>query len=595
MPLQFARIQPCLKSVRFWLVVFSMTIFAAAMPGRVEGQENNNVVAVANAEPITRKTLADEAVKRYGGDVLDNMVNRQLIMQECVNRGVEVTNLEVSDEIRRLAAKFGLSLESYLQLLQEERDITPGQYSREIVWPMLALRALVADKVQVSEDEFNQAYVAQFGEAVKCRLIMVAERARALELNQQAKATPEQFANLAKKFSEDEASASVGGLIPPIRRYSGDTRLESAAFGLQTGDVSDILQLGDQWIFLQAVRRIPASQPSPQALPAIREQITDRIRDEKMRGASAELFTGLQREAKVVKVLGNTELSKQYPGVAAVINGEKLMVSLVAGECIKRHGPAVLDGEINRTLLRQALRTAKKQVTQQDVDTEIARAAIRYGYVTSDGQADVAAWLGSVTESGETTAEVYVADAVWPSVALHKLVEDEVVLTEDDLQRGFASAYGPRVEVLAIVLSDQRSAQKLWEMARDNPTDEFFGRLAEQYSVEPVSSSNLGKVPPIRKFGGQPAIEKEAFGLKPGELSGIIATGGKYLILRCQGFTKPVVTDPAVVRDELVRDLTEQTRTKAMSDRFEKIVDGSEVDNFLEVAKAKTPKVATRP
>ena len=595
MPLQFARIQPCLKSVRFWLVVFSMTVFAAVMPGRAEGQEGSNVVAVANAEPITRKTLADESVKRYGADVLDNMVNRQLIMQECVNRGVEVSNQEVSDEIRRLAAKFGLSLESYLQLLQEERDITPGQYSREIVWPMLALRGLVADKVQVTEDEFNKAYVAQFGEAVKCRLIMVAERARALELNQQAKADPEQFANLAKKFSEDEASASVGGLIPPIRRYSGDTRLEDAAFALQTGDVSEILQLGDQWIFLQAVRRIPASQPSPQALPAIREQITDRIRDEKMRGASAELFTTLQREAKVVKVLGDPELSKQYPGVAAVINGEKLMVSLVAGECIKRHGSAVLEGEINRTLLRQALRTAKKQVTQQDLDTEIARAALRYGYVTGDGQADVTAWLGSVTESGETTKDVYVADAVWPSVALQKLVEDEIELTEDDLERGFASAYGPRVEVLAIVLSDQRSAQKLWEMARDNPTDEFFGRLAEQYSVEPVSSSNLGKVPPIRKFGGQPAIEKEAFGLKPGELSGIIATGGKYLILRCQGLTKPVVTDPTIVRDELVRDLTEQARNTAMADRFEKIIAESEVDNFLEVAKAKAPKVATRP
>ena len=593
MPLQFARIQARLKSTRFWLIVCSMTVFAAVLPERAGGQESNNVVAVANAEPITRKTLADESVKRYGQDVLDNMVNRQLIMQECVNRGVEVTNQEVSDEIRRLAAKFGLSLESYLQLLQEERDITPGQYSREIVWPMLALRRLVSDKVKVGEDEFNRAYVAQFGEAVKCRLIMVAERARAVELQQQAKAAPEQFANFAKKFSEDEASASVGGLIPPIRRYSGDTRLEDAAFALQTGDVSDVLQLGDQWIFLQAVRRIPSSKPSPQALPAIREQINDRIRDEKMRGASAELFTGLQREAKVIKVLGNPELSKQYPGIAAVINGEKLMVSLVAGECIKRHGPQVLDGEINRTLLRQALRSAKKQVTQQDLQAEVASAAIRYGYLTADGQADVKSWLGSVTASGETTEQVYVADAVWPSVALNKLVEDQVVLSEADLEKGFASAYGPRVEVLAVVLSDQRSAQKLWEMARDNPTDEFFGRLAEQYSVEPVSSSNLGKVPPIRKHGGQPAIEKEAFGLKPGELSGIIATGGKYLILRCQGFTKPVVTDPAVVREELVRDLTEKTRNKAMADRFEKIIDESEVDNFLEVAK--TPKVATRP
>ena len=593
MPLQLSRIRPWLKSVPFWFLVCSVIPLSAFTGGQADAEERNNVVAVVNAEPITRKALADESVKRYGGTVLDNMVNRHLIMQECAHQGVQVTNQEVSDEIRRLAAKFGLSLESYLQLLKEERGITPGQYSREIVWPMLALRRLVAEKVKVTDDEFNRAFMAQFGEAVKCRLIMVAERARVLELHQQAKANPDQFANLAKKFSEDEASASVGGLIPPIRRYSGDSRLEEAAFAMQTGDVSEVLQLGDQWIFLQAVRRIPSSHPSPQALPAIREQITDRIRDEKMRGASAELFSRLQTEAKVVKVLGNTELGQQYPGVAAVINGEKVMVSVVSAECIKRHGSEVLEGEINRTLLRQALRAAKKQVSPADLQAEVVSAAVRYGYISPNGEADVQAWIGSVTASGETTEQVYLADAVWPSVALRKLVEDDIVLNDRDLQEGFQSAYGPRVEVLAIVLSDQRSAQKLWEMARDNPTEEFFGRLAEQYSVEPVSSSNLGKVPPIRKFGGQPAIEKEAFGLKPGELSGIIATGGKYLILRCQGFTKPVVTDPAVVREELVRDLTAKRRNQAMADRFDQIIESAEVDNFLEAAKA--PKVATRP
>ena len=60
---------------------------------------------------------------------------------------------------------------------------------------------------------------------------------------------------------------------------------------------------------------------------------------------------------------------------------------------------------------------------------------------------------------------------------------------------------------MAIVLGDQRTAQKVWEMARNNPTDKFFGELAAQYSIEPTSQSNFGKVPPIRRFGGQPAIE----------------------------------------------------------------------------------------
>jgi parvulin-like peptidyl-prolyl isomerase len=557
-------------------------------------QATNNIVAVVNADPITRKALADASVMRYGDDTLDNMINRHLILQECIHNGINVTNEEVSAEIQRLAGKFGLTLGSYLQLLQEERDISPNQYSREIIWPMLALRRLVADKVQVSDDEFNRAFIAQFGEAVKCRLIMVEDRSKAESLHQQAVANPDQFSNIAKQSSEDESSASVGGLIPPLRRYNGDSRLEEAAFGLQNGQVSQVLALGDQWIFLQAVRRIPASNPSPQALPAIRAQISDRIRDEKMRGAAAELFSRLQKEAQVVKVLGNAELSKQHPGAAAIINGEQISISHVAEECIKRHGLEVLEGEINRKLLTQSLRAANKQVTQADLDAEVSRAAVGYGFVHSDGKPDLVAWMESVTRSGQTTKATYYADSVWPSVALKKLVEDDIQLTEEDLKQGFESSFGPRAEVLAIVLSDQRTAQKVWEMARDNPTEPFFAKLAEQYSVEPVSASNQGKVPPIRKHGGQPAIEREAFSLKPGQRSAIISTGGKHVLLWCQGFTEPIVTDPSEVKEELIRDLTETKMARAMAQKFEDLIDSSEIDNFLAAAK-ETAQIATRP
>lgn len=591
MPLQPARWRPWMMSlIRLFPVLLLVQVVVATTPSSALAQATSEVVAVVNADPITRNTLADQAVQRYGSDVLDNMMNRHLILQECTHQGIQVTQQEVTDEIRRLAGKFGLTLESYLTLLQEERDITPNQYSREIIWPMLALRRLVADKVEVTDEEFNRAFIAQFGEAVKCRLIMVSDRSKAEALQKQATATPGGFGLLAKQSSEDETSASVGGLIPPIRRYSGDSRLEEAAFALQDNEVSPVLQLGDQWIILQAVRRIPAANPSPQALPAIREQIQDRIRDQKMRGAATELFARLQQEARVVKVLGDPELTKQHPGAAAIINGEQISVSLVANECVHRYGEEVLEGEINRKLLSQALRKANQQVTDAELRAELARAATSYGFVNGDGSANLEAWMESVTSDGKTTKAIYMSDSVWPSVALKKLVENEIKLTEEDLQQGFESAYGPRVEVLAIVLSDQRSAQKVWEMARDNPSEEFFGKLAEQYSVEPVSSSNFGKVPPIRKHGGQPAVEKEAFSLKPGELSGIIATGGQYIVLRCQGFTEPVVSDPSAVRAELVRDLTEQKTHRAMAERFEQIKKSSEIENFF-VAEKESSRV----
>jgi parvulin-like peptidyl-prolyl isomerase len=596
MPLQSARLR-CWTIRWTWqrwipIAIALLLAWIAGAPRAAAQQADtgNSVVAVVNADPITRKQLSQAAIDRYGKEVLDNMVNRHLILQECNRQGIVVTTEEVSAEIRRLADKFGLSLESYLQLLQEERDISPNQYSREVIWPMLALRRLVADKVQVTDQEFNQAFIAQHGEAVKCRLIMVADRNKADALRQQAMTNPDRFAQLAKEESEDETSASVGGLIPPIRRYSGDSRLEEAAFALEDGQVSAVLALGDQWIILQAVRRIPAHTPPPQAMPAIREQINDRIRDQKVRAAASELFARLQQEARVVKVIGDEELVRQYPGAAAVINGQQIPLADVGEECIKRHGIEVLETEIHRKLLTQALRSERRQVSSADLEAEIASAAISYGYVHSDGSADVDSWMQSVLSEGAITRDIYLADAVWPTVALRKLVEDQVKLTEEDMQRGFESAYGPRVEVLAIVLSDQRTAQKIWEMARDNPTEQFFGQLAEQYSVEPVSASNRGKVPPIRKHSGQPAIEREAFSLKPGERSGIISTGGKYVVLYCQGFTEPIVKDPAVVRDELIRDLTETKMNEAMIDKFDALKKAADIDNFLEV-----PKVATAP
>ncbi len=579
-------------NLSFAIISLFLSSAAWSQDATVQGA-SNDVVAVVNADPITRSMLSEATVDRFGDEILENMINRYLILQECNQRGIEVTKQEVSDEIRRLAGKFGLSMESYLNLLQENRQITASQYSREIIWPMLSLRKLVANQVKVTDEEFNRAYLSQFGEAVKCRLIMVEDRGKAMELHQQASANPQQFNLLAKQYSEDEASASVGGLIPPIRRYTGDSRLEDAAFALANGEVSPVLQLGDQWIFLQAVRRIPASTPSPQSLPAIKEQINDRIRDEKVRVSAGELFAKLQEKSNIVKVLGDESLEKQNPGVAAVVNGQQVLISQVGEEAIKRYGADVLEGEINRKLLMQELRSEKKQVAQVDLDQEIAAGAIASGYVEADGNADLGGWFDSITSDGKTTVDLYVQDVVWPSAALRKLVEDSVEVTQVDLENGFEAAYGPRVEVLAVVLSDQRTAQKVWEMARDNPTDAFFGGLAEQYSVEPVSSSNQGKVPPIRRHGGQPAVEKEAFSLKPGELSGIISTGGKYLVLRCQGYTEPVVSDPGVVQAELLRDLSDRKTKQAMAAHFEQMVEDAEIDNFLEAEVA--PRVASRP
>ena len=198
-----------------------------------------------------------------------------------------------------------------------------------------------------------------------------------------------------------------------------------------------------------------------------------------------------------------------------------------------------------------------------------------------------------LSEEGKTV-DLYVRDAVWPTVALKKLVADKLQVTEEDLQKGFEANFGQRAEVLAIVMSNQRTAQEVWEMARNRPTEQFFGELAYQFSVEPSSKANYGKVPPLRRHGGQPNLEKAAFALKSGEMSGIIEVGGQYVILRSQGYTNPVVQDYSAVKDELAKELKEKKTRVEMDKYMSKLIADAQITNFLNPKKSRVGAVETQ-
>ena len=122
------------------------------------------------------------------------------------------------------------------------------------------------------------------------------------------------------------------------------------------------------------------------------------------------------------------------------------------------------------------------------------------------------------------------------------------------MHRGFEANYGPRVKCRVIVLGNLRKAKEVFSIAQQelnkHPEQggELFGRLAEQYSIDP-SRSVQGRVPPIQKWGGVKALEDEAFRLQAGQMSGIIQVNDSYVILLCEGFTateKVSLTDPTV-------------------------------------------------
>ena len=550
----------------------------AAPTSAQPAEQKQPIVALVNGQTIMRDELAQECLRHHGKEVLESLFNRRLVDKHCRDRGVTVSQQEIDEEVDRIARKFSLPKDQYLKMLEKERGIKPTQYGKDIVWPTLALRKLAAGQLTVSPQELNKAYESQFGEAVKARLIVLHDRGEAEKILGLAKARPEEFGTLAAKHSKDVNSASSNGLIQPIRRHLGDKHIEEVAFRLRPGEISPIINVGEEFVILKCEGRLDPEQPDRQKYDAV---LTEAIKDRKLRDAAAETFKMLQKNAKLVNVMNDPELSRQRPGVAATVNGEPIKLAELADQCIERHGKDVLDGMINRRLLEQALKRRKLTVSDADVGLEIERAALSMGKVLPNRQPDIKGWLATVTKSQGISEEVYIHDVVWPSTAMKIIVGDAVKITELDMEKGFKANYGPRVRCRAIVFNNQRKAQEVWDLARQEPNAKKFGDLAEQYSIEANSRSLRGEVPPIQKFGGQPVLEEQAFKLKPGEISGVVQVGENYVILFCEGYTKPVSKDPNLVKDQLYADILEKKQRLAMADTFEKIKADATIDNYL--------------
>ena len=133
-------------------------------------------------------------------------------------------------------------------------------------------------------------------------------------------------------------------------------------------------------------------------------------------------------------------------------------------------------------------------------------------------------------------------------------------------------------------------------MARDNRTAEYFGELSERYSIEPNVRALRGEIPPIRRHAGEPLLEKEAFELKVGDLSGIIQIEDRFVVLYCLGHTKPIEVTLEEVYREIYEDIYEKKQRGQMGKLFEQLFDTATIHNHLAgTTHRPKPPTAARP
>ena len=185
-------------------------------------------------------------------------------------------------------------------------------------------------------------------------------------------------------------------------------------------------------------------------------------------------------------------------------------------------------------------------------------------------------------ERGVTPLQ-YQNEVIWPMLALRKLagLQAESKVSEADMLLAFERDYGPRVKARMILVNGNvRQADQIWQKCKANP--EKFEDFAAEHSADPNTRSLGGAMPPIRQHGGMPQLEEVAFKLKEGEISQIIEANGQHLILKCEGRTEQVITDPKEVWDELYAQVTEEKTQLAIANTFQSIKDKAEIHNYLD-------------
>ncbi len=117
-------------------------------------------------------------------------------------------------------------------------------------------------------------------------------KARAEELLTQARAGAD-FAELARKSSEDDASAKNGGDLDYFGRGRMVPEFDQAVFAMQPGQTSDLVKTQYGYHIIKLVDKKPATT---RTLADVRQQITDQLAYERAQAQAADLSQALEKQ-----------------------------------------------------------------------------------------------------------------------------------------------------------------------------------------------------------------------------------------------------------------------------------------------------------
>ena len=302
----------------FTAIIFGILVWTATMapaePMTVDSYAamvNDRLITVAEVITLVRP-VEQQLRDTYKGQELndkvrdlykngtDSLIERCLILEEFEKQGGNIPDQAVDDHINEIIReKFGNNRAEFLKALAEER-MTIDEWREETKERMIVTyfrRKEVNDKVFVSPNAVKDAYNAaiekyRIPETIQLRMIVLhkgtndvdqAAKLREAQRIRERLAAGEDFATLAKNVSEG-SKAAQGGDMGWIEPSSLRTELSTVAAQLSPGQLSDVVDTGDELYLLRLEGRKEAS-----VTPF--EQVAKGIEDELKKQENERLYT----------------------------------------------------------------------------------------------------------------------------------------------------------------------------------------------------------------------------------------------------------------------------------------------------------------
>jgi len=277
----------------------------------VNGQKiTESQVAIARRNPPFQSNFEGEVGEDLDTLLVDNLIQTELIRQASANE--KVSGAEVKQAVNDWRESQGVGGRKndgeYIKLINRfgYDDASFRDVFREQL-RMDKYRQKLTDAVELSDDEIKSFYDAntnryQSPERILAREIVLDDKAKAEAVWQELKNGAD-FAELAKKNSIEKADragalgAAKGSTeAKPVGRAALPTAVANAAFALQDGGTTDIIEANDKYYIVKVEDYIPSGT---EPLDEIREQVKIDALDAKKAAVFEKTMADLRSSAEI--------------------------------------------------------------------------------------------------------------------------------------------------------------------------------------------------------------------------------------------------------------------------------------------------------